>query len=56
MARTGMEAAKKLLMRKIKLTGREATLIRAIGFTEAKLGSEIHGLHANGCGRRYRHA
>ena len=28
-------------MRKIKLTGREATLIRAIGFTEAKLGSEI---------------
>ncbi len=28
-------------MRRIKLTGREATLIRAIGFTEAKLGSEI---------------
>ncbi|MBA2622422.1 MAG: hypothetical protein H0U88_02210 [Chthoniobacterales bacterium] len=28
-------------MRKIKLTGREATLVRAIGFTEAKLGSEL---------------
>ena len=28
-------------MRKIKLTGREATVVRAIGFSEAKLGSEL---------------
>lgn len=28
-------------MRKIKLTGREANVIRAIGFAESKLGSEI---------------
>ena len=28
-------------MRNIKLSGREATVVRAIGFTEAMLGSEI---------------
>ena len=28
-------------MRMIKLTGREATVMRAIGFTESMLGSEI---------------
>ncbi|MEY2527005.1 MAG: hypothetical protein QOE73_1776 [Verrucomicrobiota bacterium] len=28
-------------MRSIKLTGREATVIRAIGFTESMLGAEI---------------
>ncbi len=28
-------------MRQIKLTGREATVVRAIGFTEAMLGTEI---------------
>ncbi len=28
-------------MRKIKLTGREASVVRAIGFTEAMLGAEI---------------
>lgn len=28
-------------MRVIKLTGREATVVRAIGFTEAMLGTEI---------------
>ena len=28
-------------MRKIKLTGREATVVRALGFSEAKLGSEL---------------
>ena len=28
-------------MRQIKLTGREATVVRAIGFAEAMLGSEI---------------
>ncbi len=28
-------------MRMVKLTGREATVVRAIGFTEAKLGSEL---------------
>jgi hypothetical protein len=28
-------------MRVIKLTGREATVLRALGFTEAKLGTEI---------------
>ena len=28
-------------MRHIRLTGREATIVRAIGFTEAMLGAEI---------------
>jgi hypothetical protein len=28
-------------MRSIKLTGREATVVRAIGFTESMLGAEI---------------
>jgi hypothetical protein len=28
-------------MRQIKLTGREATVVKAIGFTEAMLGAEI---------------
>ena len=36
-----MEAAKFLGMRQIKLTGREATIVRAIGFTESMLGTEI---------------
>lgn len=31
-------------MRKIKLTGREATAVRAIGFQEAMIGTEIHDL------------
>jgi hypothetical protein len=29
-------------MRNIKLSGREATVVRAIGFTEAMMGAEIH--------------
>jgi hypothetical protein len=37
----GMEAAFLWLMRCIKLTGREATVVRAIGFTESMLGGEI---------------
>jgi hypothetical protein len=38
-----MEAAqKKILMRNIKLSGREASVVRAIGFTEAMMGAEIH--------------
>ena len=36
-----MEAAFFGGMRMIKLTGREATVMRAIGFTESMLGSEI---------------
>ena len=28
-------------MRQVKLTGREATIVRAIGFTESMLGAEI---------------
>lgn len=28
-------------MRKLKLTGREATIVRAIGFTETVLGAEL---------------
>lgn len=36
-----MEAAFAKGMRVIKLTGREATVVRAIGFTEAMLGAEI---------------
>ena len=31
-------------MRKIKLTGRETTLVRAIGFTESVLGAELQDL------------
>ncbi len=37
-----MEAAFSESMRHIKLTGREATVVRAIGFTESMLGAEIH--------------
>jgi hypothetical protein len=29
-------------MRNIRLSGREATVVRAIGFTEAMMGAEIH--------------
>jgi hypothetical protein len=36
-----MEAAFFHRMRMIKLTGREATVMRAIGFTESMLGAEI---------------
>lgn len=36
-----MEAANFRLMRTIKLTGREANVVRAIGFTESMLGAEI---------------
>ncbi|MBA2432361.1 MAG: MarR family transcriptional regulator [Chthoniobacterales bacterium] len=36
-----MEAAPEIGMRNIKLTGREATVVRAIGFTEAMAGAEI---------------
>jgi hypothetical protein len=31
-------------MRQIKLTGREATILRALGFTESMLGAEIQDL------------
>lgn len=36
-----MEAAQKILMRHIKLSGREATIVRAIGFNEPMMGAEI---------------
>src|SRR5256885_15786827 len=36
-----MLAAKKLSMRDIKLSGREAAVVRAIGFAESMLGAEI---------------
>jgi hypothetical protein len=36
-----MEAAFFERMRQIKLTGREATVVRAIGFAESMLGAEI---------------
>ena len=36
-----MEAANFFPMRMIKLTGREANVVRAIGFTESMLGAEI---------------
>jgi hypothetical protein len=36
-----MEAAIFFGMREVKLTGREATIVRAIGFTESMLGAEI---------------
>jgi hypothetical protein len=38
----GMEAANFFdVMRQIKLTGREASIVRAIGFTDSMLGAEI---------------
>jgi hypothetical protein len=36
-----MEAAFFKAMRNIKLTGREASVVRAIGFTESMMGTEI---------------
>jgi hypothetical protein len=36
-----MEAAFSRPMRQIKLTGREMSIVRAIGFTESMLGAEI---------------
>ncbi len=36
-----MEAAKIFPMRHIKLTGREASIVRTIGFTESMTGGEI---------------
>jgi hypothetical protein len=36
-----MQAAKIYRMRNIKLTGREASVVRAIGFTDAMLGADI---------------
>jgi hypothetical protein len=39
-----MEAAFFSVMRTIKLTGREATVVHAIGFTESLLGAEIQDL------------
>jgi hypothetical protein len=39
--RVGIEAAFFDGMRNVKLTGREASILRAIGFTEAALGAEI---------------
>jgi hypothetical protein len=38
---TGIKAAFFGRVRTIKLTGREATVVRAIGFTESMLGAEI---------------
>ena len=32
-------------MRHIKLSGREATVVRAIGFTESMMGAEIQDAH-----------
>jgi negative regulator of sigma E activity len=44
-----MEAAKKIGMRHIKLSGREATVVRAIGFTEAMMGAELQDVcHMDG--------
>jgi hypothetical protein len=39
--KAGILAAKKLNMRDIKLSGREAAVVRAIGFAESMLGAEI---------------
>jgi hypothetical protein len=39
--KTGILAAKKRHMRDIKLSGREAAVVRAIGFAESMLGAEI---------------
>lgn len=36
-----MLAAQKINMRDIRLSGREATIVRAIGFTESMLGADI---------------
>lgn len=36
-----MEVAEIMVMRYIKLSGREATIVRSIGFTEAMMGAEI---------------
>lgn len=36
-------------MRLVKLTGREATVVRAIGFTESMLGSEIQDFTRMDC-------
>ncbi|MEY2538742.1 MAG: hypothetical protein QOG67_2482 [Verrucomicrobiota bacterium] len=36
-----MEAAFSLIMRAIKLSGREASVVKAIGFTEGAIGAEI---------------
>ncbi len=39
--KTGILAAKNFNMRDIKLSGREAAVVRAIGFAESMLGAEI---------------
>lgn len=39
--KTGILAAKNGVMRDIKLSGREAAVVRAIGFAESMLGAEI---------------
>jgi hypothetical protein len=39
--KTGILAAKNWVMRDIKLSGREAAVVRAIGFAESMLGAEI---------------
>ncbi len=36
-----MEGANFFIVRSIKLTGREATIVRAIGFTDAMMGGEL---------------
>lgn len=36
-----MEAARKIRVRNIKLTGREICVVRAIGFTESMLGADL---------------
>ncbi len=36
-----MQAARNYNMRNIKLTGREASIVRAIGFAEAMMGAEL---------------
>ena len=41
LGKTGILAAKKRHMRDIKLSGREAAVVRAIGFAESMLGAEI---------------
>ena len=42
-------------MRQIKLTGREASVVRAIGFTESMLGTEIQDMSRHGIGRHDRY-
>jgi len=39
-----MEGAKLINVRSIKLTGREATIVRAIGFTDSMAGAEIQDM------------